>query len=58
MGKLLAFIGAVFIIGKLFGWIAWSWWLVLIPFYPIAFIWGVVIVIVAVFNVIDKEDEN
>lgn len=58
MGNLLAFTGVVFIIGKLFGWIAWSWWLVLIPFYPIAFIWGVVIVTVAVFNVIDKEDEN
>lgn len=57
MEKLLAFIGAVFIIAKLFGWIAWSWWVVLIPFYQIAFIWGVEIVIVAVFNVIDKKGD-
>jgi hypothetical protein len=58
LGKLLAFIGAVFIIAKLFGWIAWSWWLVLIPFYPIAFIYGVAIVIVAFFKAIDKDDIN
>ena len=57
MGKLLAFIGTVFIIAKLFGWIAWSWWLVLIPFYPIAFIWLVVIIIIAFFKAIDKDDE-
>ena len=58
MGKLLAFVGAVFIIAKLFGWIAWSWWLVLMPFYPIVFIWLVVIIIMAFFKAIDKEDEN
>ena len=58
MGKLLALIGAVFIIAKLFGWIAWSWWLVLIPFYPLAFIWLVVIIIIAFFKAIDKEDSN
>lgn len=57
MGKLLAFIGAVFIIAKLFGWIAWSWWLVLIPFYPIVFIFIVAIIAVAVFKEIDKDDE-
>lgn len=57
MGKLLAFIGAVFIIAKLFGWIAWSWWLVLIPFYPIVFIFIVAIIAVAIFKEIDKDDE-
>lgn len=56
--KLFMIVGTIFIVAKLFGWIVWSWWLVLIPFYPIAFIWIIVFVIVAVFKVIDKEDSN
>lgn len=29
----LSILGCIFVIAKLFGFITWSWWLVLLPFY-------------------------
>lgn len=44
---ILGLLGLIFITLKLCGVIAWSWWLVLLPFYfGIAFIFGAIILFV------------
>jgi Transmembrane Fragile-X-F protein len=45
--SLLTVLGTVFVILKLVGVIAWSWWVVLIPFYPALLAWVMVFTVLA-----------
>lgn len=41
--KTLVVLGLIFIVLKLTGFIAWSWWLVLLPIYGAAILWCAVV---------------
>ena len=44
----LSLIGLIFVAAKVFGFISWSWWLVLLPFYGLwALVFGIGLLILA-----------
>lgn len=45
--SLLGVLGLIFIVLKCVGVIAWSWWLVLLPWYIIPLIWGIILLAAA-----------